>query len=314
MEPQPLVCSDEVLGPLFPDPGFRALEMLARLCQRLWRFGVKSLNDEDLVTLLLRGSSGHAAEILQGGLAGLMQLAPSSRPGFGKANLAILLAAVELARRLARARIPERRLLDRTDLVADYLYLRYHNPDQEIVGALYLDVRGRLIAEREIYRGTLSRATVEPRGVLKPALLQGATAVVLFHTHPSGHPSPSTEDLLFTRRMVAAGELVGVRLADHIILGRAGLWVSLQKRGAVVGSTGGAMNLAEGPRAVKGAVAKLCQVDEQLREISRRAPTHLGGVIECVRNDLLEDAITTLNAAASAAELKAEAVVGTEPK
>jgi DNA repair protein RadC len=208
--------------------------MLDRLRKHLWCSGARALSDEDLLVLLLRGPAAPqlAAEILQEGLAGLMQLVPSQRPGFGKANMTILLAAVELARRLARFRMPERRLLNRTDLAADYLHLRYHNPDQEIMGALYLDIRGRLIADGEMYRGTQSRSAAEPRGILKQALLHGASAVVLFHTHPSGYPAPSAEDLVFTRRMAEAGELVGVRLLDHIIVGHAGRWVSLQKRGA----------------------------------------------------------------------------------
>jgi DNA repair protein RadC len=205
--------------------------MLARLRERLWSFGARSLSNEDLLTLLLRGPAARklATEVLQEGLAGLLT---PLRLGVGKANMAILLAAAELTRRLARVRIPERRLLKRTDLAADYLYLRYHNPDQEIMGAFYLDIRGRLIAEGEMYRGTQSRSAVEPRGILKQALLHSASAVVLFHTHPSGDPTPSAEDLVFTRRMAEAGELVGIRLLDHIILGHAGRWVSLQRRGA----------------------------------------------------------------------------------
>jgi DNA repair protein RadC len=97
---------------------------------------------------------------------------------------------------------------------------------------MFLDLRGRLMSEAELYRGTLNRSAVEPRKILKEALLRGASAVVAFHTHPSGCPAPSSEDLVFTRRLAEAGELVGVRLVDHLILGSAGRWVSLQRRGA----------------------------------------------------------------------------------
>jgi len=205
--------------------------------ERLWCRGVRSLTHEDLLGLLLRGSSPRklAEDVLRGGLAGLLRLDPRQllqRPGLGKANAAIVLAAVELGLRLARVRIPERRPLRRTDLVADYLSLRYGNPDQEVMGAVFLDLRGRLIDEAELYRGTLSRNAVEPRQILKEALLRSASAVVAFHTHPSGNPAPSAEDLVFTRRLAEAGELVGVRLVDHLILGDAGRWVSLQRRGA----------------------------------------------------------------------------------
>jgi DNA repair protein RadC len=82
--------------------------------------------------------------------------------------------------------------------------LRYACRDQEMMGAFFLDVRNRLLAERELYRGTLNRTVAEPREVLK-ALLRGAAGVVLFHNHPSGDPRPSSEDVMFTRRMARAG-------------------------------------------------------------------------------------------------------------
>jgi DNA repair protein RadC len=149
----------------------------------------------------------------------------------GKARAASLLAAVELGRRLARTRLRSRQVLNETHLVAEYLHLRYRNPDQEVMGALYLDVQSRLLGEAELYRGTLCRVAVEPRALLKTGLLHSASAMVMFHTHPSGDPAPSCEDMVFTRRAAAAGELVGIRLVDHIILGHAGCWVSLKNRG-----------------------------------------------------------------------------------
>lgn len=197
---------------------------------------VKSLTPGDLLGLLLRGSSAQvlAEDLLQDGLGELRHLDALQlrQRGLDKANTAIVLAAVELGLRLARVRIPERRPLGRTDLVADYLHLRYGSRDQEVMGAVFLDVRGRLIGEVDLYRGTLSRLAVEPRLLLKEALLHSASAMVAFHTHPSGCPAPSSEDLVFTRRLAEAGEVIGVRLVDHLILGGAGLWVSLQKRGS----------------------------------------------------------------------------------
>ena len=79
--------------------------------------------------------------------------------------------------------------------------------DQETMGALFLDVRNRLIGESDIFRGTMKRAAVEPRAILKEALLSSASSIILFHTHPSGDPSPSSEDLTFTRR--ACGDFEG---------------------------------------------------------------------------------------------------------
>ncbi len=210
--------------------------------ERLLRLGGAALSDAELLAVLLRtgtpGKSaielGHEVLVEKGGLNGLLMSDGSAlkRRGLGQAKAATLLAAIELSRRLARARVPRRDLLDHPDLVANYLSLRYVQQDQEVMGALYLDVRNRLIAERDIYRGTVSRAAVEPRVILKEALLRSASSFILFHTHPSGDPSPSAEDLSFTRRLSDAGELLGIRLVDHLILGSSGRWVSLGRRGA----------------------------------------------------------------------------------
>ena len=224
--------------PAPPDPEVRT-EDLPR--QRLMRSGGEALSDAELLGLLLRSGGGLsgtelAQELLAhlGGLSGLLHVRERTLnlPGLGPARRATLLAAVELAQRLAKAKMPLRDLLDRPDSVARYLALRYAVQDQEIMGALYLDVRNRLIAERAPYRGTLSRTAVEPRVLLKEGLLCSASGFVLFHTHPSGDPSPSSEDLAFTRRMAEAGELLGIGLVDHIILGSSGRWTSLGRRGA----------------------------------------------------------------------------------
>jgi DNA repair protein RadC len=100
------------------------------------------------------------------------------------------------------------------------------------MGALFLDVKGGLLGTAEIFRGTISRTAVEPRQVVREGLLRGAASVILFHTHPSGDATPSAEDLLFTRRMAQAGDLVGLALQDHLIIGGAGRFVSLKERRA----------------------------------------------------------------------------------
>ena len=208
--------------------------------QRLWGRGLRALSDSELVSLLLRtGAPGRSAletaqEMLaEHGLAGLLQLderALLRQSGLGEAKTASVLAALELGRRLTRLRMPPRRLLDKLQHVADYLWLRYHKCDQEIVGALYLDTRHRMIAEREHYRGAISRVSVEPRAILKAAVLHNAAAFILFHTHPSGDPTPSTEDLAFNYRLARSSEELAIPLLDHLILGSGGRFVSLKRR------------------------------------------------------------------------------------
>lgn len=210
--------------------------------ERLLAAGPAALSDAELLGVLLRtGRPGASAvdlgrELLRssGGLSGLLGAGPSGMrlAGLGAAKAAAVLAAIEIGRRLARGQMPEREPLGHPAAVARYLALRFSLPDQEVMGALFLDTRHRLLGESDVYRGTLNRAAVEPRGLLKEALLRGAAGLILFHTHPSGDPSPSAEDLMFTRRLAEAAETVGLRLMDHLILGASGAWTSLKQRGA----------------------------------------------------------------------------------
>lgn len=210
-----------------------------RLCVQ----GARALGDSELLATILSPGARRSLAALPDTRAllqqtdGLRQLASAETPAaatgiLGKARAATLGAALELARRLARCEVNERAPLAHPAAVASYLTMRYSLRDQEIMGVLYLDTRHRLIAEQELFRGTLNRAAVEPRTILKEGLLRGAAGVILFHTHPSADPSPSAEDLAMTRRVAEAGEIVGIRLVDHLVLGGIGRWVSLRERGA----------------------------------------------------------------------------------
>lgn len=207
---------------------------------RVWACGAQKLSDLELIAVLLHGRPEDSAlemarEIIaegsgQGGLslAGLTQ--PSERllqrPWFTEAWLR-LNAAVELGRRLAWTNLADGALLNRSHLVVEYLMRRYAGSRQEVVGALFLNVHRRLIAAEEIFRGTASRAAVDTRHILRLALAHNASELIVFHNHPSGDPSPSADDLCFTRQLSKAGRVLGVRLVDHLIVGR-GRWVSIQ--------------------------------------------------------------------------------------
>lgn len=220
----------------------RELPETERPRERLLEQGSGSLADSELIAVLLRtGSLGASAleiarELLyeNGGLAGLLGATPQTlrRRGLGPAKAASLLAALEIARRLAKEKVADedRDLLNRPAEIARYLSLRYPTGDQEVMGALFLDIRSRLLGEREIFRGTLDRAAVDPREILKECLLRNAAGVVLFHTHPSGDPSPSADDLQFTRHLADAAAVLGVKLHDHLVLGSRGRWTSLRDR------------------------------------------------------------------------------------
>lgn len=210
--------------------------------ERLTRVGVSALSNEELLSLLLgsgtRGESAldRARALLsaRGGLAGLASMSGAElrrERGIKGARAAVIEAALELSRRLSCEALPSRDLFSEPGLVKEYLRRTRGDGAQERTGALFVNARNRLLRdEPDIYRGTIDRAVVEPREILKRALLENASGVILYHNHPSGDPSPSREDRDFTRRLATASESVGVRLLDHIVVGRAGC-VSFREAG-----------------------------------------------------------------------------------
>jgi len=210
--------------------------------ERMLRLGPGALSNEELVALLLRtGIPGESAldrarSLLatRGGLVGLAGVSTeelSGERGVGPARASAIAAAIELARRLPSESLAGRDLLNDPRLVKDYLRATQADDPQERTGALFLNARNRLLKnDPDIYRGTLDRAVVEPREILRRALVGKAAAVILYHNHPSGDPTPSREDREFTRRLASAAEAVGVRLLDHIVVGREGC-VSFREAG-----------------------------------------------------------------------------------
>jgi DNA repair protein RadC len=198
-----------------------------------------ALSDAELVAALFalgRPGTAHvsrAQTILQrlGGLAALSEAARLGRrapAGLEEDEARRLAAAAELARRLARAELPERLSFDGAAALVRYLHLHFFAPDQEVLGAVFLDLKSRILAAEEIFRGTDSRIAVDERTLLRRALLLGASGILAFHTHPSGDPTPSREDLSFTRHLARACRQVGLALNDHLIVVGPNRWASLR--------------------------------------------------------------------------------------
>ena len=196
-------------------------------------FGVQSLADVDLLTLLLgTGSAGEsvalsAAALLDrsGGLAGMARLGPHAlgRRGIGPAKATRIAAAVELGRRaLLRSLAEEREIFDCFERVVRWAQPRLGTLEHEEVWLLSLDGKYGLKSARRIAQGGLHGCALLTRDVLSPALRDGASAMVLVHNHPSGDPTPSVEDITMTRAVRVAAELVGVPLIDHVVVARTG--------------------------------------------------------------------------------------------
>ena len=209
---------------------------------RLIAHGAEALTDGELIAVVLRHKSRakrHDDAVQKAnGLHALLSLDREAlaQRGFDESHTAILSAVAELSRRQARQKLTDRFTTTRPEEVAPYLRLRYYKPDQEVLGALFVDMKNQVLDEMEAFRGTLTRASVEPRCLMRRALTIHACGLILFHTHPGGHPDPSTDDIRFTHRVAEAGLLLGVKLIDHIILGDEGTYVSLKKRGIVSNS------------------------------------------------------------------------------
>ena len=156
-----------------------------------------------------------------GGLAGLLGMGLQdwiALPGIGPARACQLWAAQELCRRGQRGGVRPRITSPRA--AGDFLLPRCQGWSEERFGLLALNAKGELLAERILSLGTSTGTLISPREFFREALRFGATTALAFHNHPSGDPAPSREDLQLTKRLRAAGESLGVPLADHLILGR----------------------------------------------------------------------------------------------
>jgi DNA repair protein RadC len=197
--------------------------------ERLDRVGTAALGDHELLAIVLghghrrRSALELASAVLEsaGGLHGLVRVTADELQrvaGIGDARAAQILAAIELGRRTL-ARVPRDRVQLMTPQdVAAYLMPEFGSGAVEQFGVVILDSKHRVLKTRLLSMGSLDASVVHPREVFRAAVLGGAAAVVLFHNHPSGDPTPSREDCELTRRLIAAGQLMGIDVLDHVIL------------------------------------------------------------------------------------------------
>jgi len=195
--------------------------------EKLDRFGSSILGDNELIAVIL----GHgfrrenALEIanrvlgLSSGAHGLTRMNEGQFrrvPEVGPAKAAQILAVVELGRCTRARPSAERTLLGSPREVAAYLLPSHGSGPVEQFGVVMLDTKHRVIRATVLSVGTLDASLVHPREVFRAAAECGAATVVLFHNYPSGDPTPSADDMALTKRLVAAGVLVGIEVLDHL--------------------------------------------------------------------------------------------------
>ncbi len=197
--------------------------------ERLIKHGAPALSDAELLSVFLRvGVKGKSAVdlgrdmLLQFGSLRALFAANLKEfgqvHGLGSAKYAQLQAVLELAKRAISEELETNSSLSSPQAVKQYLQLQIGNKQYESFTVLFLDVKNRLITAQELFRGSLSHASVYPREVVKSALAQNAASIILAHNHPSGSPEPSQADLSLTQTLKSALALVDIRVLDHFIV------------------------------------------------------------------------------------------------
>lgn len=216
--------------------GLKNLPEDERPRERLWSHGPGSLADAEVLAVLLRSGVGglSAVDLARQLLAeGWTALARKTAPelanvrGMGPAKAATILAALEAARRMTREEAKKDVITGPDDVARLVSDLR--DLDYEEFRVLFLNTKHHVLAIETVFRGGLDTVTVFPREVFRRAVARSAAAIIVVHNHPSGDPTPSSADRALTDRLEAAGDVLGVSVVDHVIIGQ-GRHVSLHQR------------------------------------------------------------------------------------
>jgi len=198
--------------------------------ERMLQFGAQSLSNADLLAILLRtGSTNesvfHLAHKILAELQSLQNLYETTIEeltkikGIGPAKAIQIKAAIELGKRIAKQSSEEKVTVHSPQDVANYLMEDMRVLKQEHFLVLLLDTKNQIVSKETISIGTLNASLVHPREVYKPAIKKSVSAIIIAHNHPSGDPTPSQEDIEVTKRLMKAGEILGIDLLDHVIIG-----------------------------------------------------------------------------------------------
>ncbi|SEM67327.1 DNA repair protein RadC [Paenibacillus sp. OV219] len=209
--------------------------------ERMMSAGAEALSHAELLAILLRtGTKRESAVLLAsrilnqcGDLRGLVDMSITEMTkirGIGTAKAVQLRAGIELGRRLARSEQGElptiRKPADAANLLMEELrYLK-----QEHFVCLFLNTKNQVILKETLSVGTLNATLVHPREVFRAAIKCSSASLICVHNHPSGDPTPSPDDIALTRRLIDAGELVGIDVLDHLVIGD-NRFISLKERG-----------------------------------------------------------------------------------
>ena len=219
----------------------RDLPLEERPREKLKTLGAGALSNAELLAILLRvgGRNESAVQVATrilargGGLRKLPELSLEElqeNKGIGPDKAVMIKAALELGSRLATTPREESGSITNPRQAADLFMEELRYRKKEYFKILLLNTKNHIISREEISVGSLSASIVHPREIFNSPMRKSAASVILFHNHPSGDPSPSQEDLEVTRRLVDAGNILGIAVRDHIIIGD-GCFFSFREKG-----------------------------------------------------------------------------------
>ena len=212
--------------------------------EKLLRDGPDSLSTVEVLAVILgtgtrtKSVIDLAGEVLAMDVRGLRYLADCSPEdlkqvsGMGEAKVCVLMAALELGKRLSCLPAEERVRIKCPDDIAQLFLERLRYEKKEHFKCLLINARGEILEEHDVSIGDLTSSASHPREVFSPAVRRSAGSVAFVHNHPSGDPNPSSADIESTRRLVEAGNLLGIPVIDHIIIGD-GSYVSMKGLGYI---------------------------------------------------------------------------------
>lgn len=209
--------------------------------ERLYHVGARELSLQEILAIVVGGGTrGAGASVLALRLLNefgdLISLGQSSVdelrrvPGIGFARACQLVAAFELGKRFARQTRSNGTPVKAPEDVARFFMDEMKHYDKEYFKAALLNTKNQILKTVTVSIGSLNASIVHPREILKPAIAASAASIILVHNHPTGDPTPSREDIEFTRRFAKCGELIGIELLDHVIIG-ADRYQSLKEKG-----------------------------------------------------------------------------------
>ncbi|OLS03322.1 RadC family protein [Tissierella creatinophila] len=209
----------------------KELPVSERPREKLMNYGVERLSNAELIAIIIR--TGHkddtaldvANRILSMDEKGLSHLTSISLKqltkikGIGVCKASQILASVEIGKRIKRWSAEEKIKVSSPDILVNLISDEMRFLNKEHFNIAILDTKNQIIAIENISIGTLNASIVHPRDVFHAAINRSANSIILIHNHPSGDPSPSDEDINITSRLVEAGDLIGIKVLDHIIIG-----------------------------------------------------------------------------------------------